>query len=142
MTVSEDGAVELAPSECRTLIAGGDFGRLAIRSSDGVDIFPVNFVMHDDALYFRSGPGSKMVDLTSDPRVAFEVDERSDTSAWSVVVHGHAMRLNSDADIEASTVLALRAWDPSDKFNYVRLEIDTITGRRVRLPERKVDRVS
>ena len=119
---------------CRRLLLSADFGRLAVRSDDGVDIFPVNFLLHGDALYFRSGPGSKMVDLTRDPRVAFEVDGRIDGAVWSVVVHGRAVRLSVDVDIESSTVLALRAWDPSAKFNYVRIAIATISGRRVPIP--------
>ena len=139
MTLLRDTTVDLDASECRELIADSEFGRLAVRSDDGVDIFPINFLMHGDALYFRSGPESKLVDLTRDPRVAFEVDDRTATTAWSVVVRGHAVRLNSDSDIEASTVPALRTWHPGAKFNYVRIEIETITGRRFPVSAREVN---
>ena len=39
-----------------------------------IDLFPVNYLAHDGALYFRSAPGSKLAQITANRKVAFEVD--------------------------------------------------------------------
>lgn len=121
---------ELTPIECLALLAGDDFGRLAVRVGDGVDIFPVNYVVHDDQVYFRSGPGTKLIRLTAAPEVAFEVDGRDGDRAWSVVVKGTAARLDDDEEIVASGLLAAAAAHPTEKLNYVRIDAREVTGRR------------
>jgi len=120
---------ELDLGQCRHLLRITDIGRIAIRVGDGVDLFPVNYLMHNDRLYFRSAPGSKMMLLTAEPEVAFEVDGRRGRRAWSVVVRGRARRLNSDAEIESSKVLGLKALHPSEKNNFVAIEPDRVSGR-------------
>ncbi|WKK71152.1 pyridoxamine 5'-phosphate oxidase family protein [Rathayibacter oskolensis] len=85
--------------------------------------------MHDGAIYFRSGPGSKMIDITQHPRVAFEFDGHRGRRHWSVVVHGDAHRLNSDIDIENSGIQQLEAFHDDDKNNFVRIDVESITGR-------------
>jgi uncharacterized protein len=111
-------------------------GRLATAAVDAttgevsIDVFPVNFLVHDRAVYFRSGPGSKLVDLTANHTVAFEADGQDGPAVWSVVVHGRAHRLMMDREIEESGVLELEAVHPTDKWNYVRIDADSITGIR------------
>ncbi len=119
----------LDAEECWRLLTEQDLGRLAIRARDGVDVFPVNYLVHDRVLYFRSAPGSKLIDLTRAPAVAFEIDGQLAHHVWSVVVHGIATRLGSDAEIEESGIHHLETWFPSDKFNYVRIVPTSITGR-------------
>jgi nitroimidazol reductase NimA-like FMN-containing flavoprotein (pyridoxamine 5'-phosphate oxidase superfamily) len=121
---------ELSLDECWTRLEDETLGRLAVRTSDGVDIFPVNFTVHDRVLFLRSAPGSKLVDMTSYPAVAFEVDGRQAGMHWSVVVKGEAQRLSSDAEIEASGVLTLHTMTSTAKWNYVRILPDSVTGRR------------
>lgn len=117
---------------CWRLLEQADYGRLGLRARHGVDVFPVNFRVHEQAVYLRSAPGSKMIDLTEDPRVAFEIDGSDGEQVWSVVIHGRAKRLDSDPEIERSGVLQLDAWQPGEKFNYVRIVPERITGRRFR----------
>lgn len=124
-----EGVRVLADDECWRLLVAHDLGRLAVQAGDGTDIFPVNYLVHERAIYFRSAPGSKLVDLSRSPGVAFEIDGQLAHRVWSVVVHGIAQRLGTDAEIEASGVHHLTTWHPSDKFNYVRVKPHTITGR-------------
>jgi nitroimidazol reductase NimA-like FMN-containing flavoprotein (pyridoxamine 5'-phosphate oxidase superfamily) len=119
----------LDTAECWRLLAEQEFGRLAMRDGEGVDIFPVNYLVHDSAIYFRSGPGAKLVDLTRHPGVAFEVDGQLAHRVWSVVISGAATRIGSDAEIHASGIQGLQTWHPSDKFNYVCLRPASVTGR-------------
>jgi osmotically-inducible protein OsmY len=123
---------ELDPDACFELLGAEGVGRLGIRDVNGVDIFPVNFVVHDRLLYFRSGPGVKMFRLTESPEVAFEVDGHDAEWTWSVVVKGEAQRLDDDAEIIASGIQEVAPEHPSDKFNYVRIQPRQITGRRFR----------
>jgi len=80
---------------------------------------------------FRSGPGSKLVNLTAAPLVAFEADSFDGRWHSSVVIHGRATRLDNDADILATGVNRLVSWSQTPKFNYVRITPTDITGRRV-----------
>ncbi|MEP6481043.1 MAG: pyridoxamine 5'-phosphate oxidase family protein [Rhodoglobus sp.] len=121
---------KLDASDCWSLLGEASIGRLAVRTTDSVDIFPVNFVAHDGAIFIRSAPGSKLVDITRAAAVAFEIDGSGRLDHWSVVAHGRAERMSSDLEIEASGVLGLHTMTSSAKWNYIRISVDSITGRR------------
>jgi nitroimidazol reductase NimA-like FMN-containing flavoprotein (pyridoxamine 5'-phosphate oxidase superfamily) len=127
---------DLSAEECWRLLAAAPLGRLATAVVDpatgelSLDVFPVNFLVHEDAIFFRTGPGAKLMELTANDKVAFEVDGETGLVTWSVVVHGRAHRLMMDRDIEESGVLELEAVHPTDKWNYVRITVDSITGIR------------
>ena len=124
-TLDEDACWELA--------ASAELGRMAIRGYDEVDIFPVNFLVTGRKIYFRSGPGSKLMDLTRWPLVAFECDGMRDAVRWSVVVRGIASPMGLEHEIIESGVLDLATWAPGEKFNYVCLDPRSISGRQFRL---------
>ncbi|PTL71511.1 pyridoxamine 5-phosphate oxidase [Rathayibacter caricis DSM 15933] len=134
-TRSNTTLVELTTEECWRLARSTDIGRLAVidhtpsTRGPSATIVPVNFLVHDGAIFFRSGPGSKMMDITQHPRVAFEFDGHRGRRFWSVVVHGDAHRLNSDIDIENSGIQQLEAFHDDDKNNFVRIDVVSITGR-------------
>ena len=128
---SGDAITYLRSQECWALLETQSLGRLAI-GGERVEIFPVNFLVHDGSVYFASAPGSKLMELTQSPSVAFEADGTTSGQLWSVVIHGHAVRLARDIDIEMSGILQLKGWHPTAKHNYVRITPDEITGRRFR----------
>ncbi|MEN2740318.1 pyridoxamine 5'-phosphate oxidase family protein [Microbacterium sp. X-17] len=130
-------AVErLTRERCWDLLATEHVGRLAvIRPDGGPDVFVMDYLVGEQALFLRSGPGAKLVDVTHDPRIAFEVDGREDGFQWSVVLRGVANRMNRDDEIEASGVLDLQTTSPTNKFNYVRITPSAVTGCRFR-PQR------
>lgn len=125
---------ELTEQQCWDALASVDVGRIAIRAGNDIDIFPVNFLVHDKRVYFRSAPGAKLIDLTRSPRVAFEADgsagEHGTGPRWSVVIKGGAHRLGMDSEIVASGVLTLHSLVPTEKWNYVAVVPHTISGRR------------
>jgi nucleotide-binding universal stress UspA family protein len=124
---------ELDPSACWEVLGERGVGRLALRAEpEGVDIMPVNYLARDGMLYFKSAPGTKLIELTEHPSVAFEVDHESAGNHVSVVVRGTARRLDADDDIERSGVLTLLAAEPGEKLNYVAVAVETITGRAFR----------
>jgi nitroimidazol reductase NimA-like FMN-containing flavoprotein (pyridoxamine 5'-phosphate oxidase superfamily) len=133
MTPSTESAVDVLGDEASWhLLAGADIGRLAVSIDGGVDIFPINFVVADRVIFFRTAPGSKLMDLTAHPVVALEADGTLNRRRWSVVVKGTAVRLASDEEIEASGVLSLHSLVPTEKWNYVRITATSITGRQFR----------
>jgi nitroimidazol reductase NimA-like FMN-containing flavoprotein (pyridoxamine 5'-phosphate oxidase superfamily) len=127
-------AVEvLSETECWELLHRVALGRLAVVTPDGADIYPMNFTVHDRAIYVRSAPGHKLIDLTAAPAVAFEADGRESHTHWSIVIRGQARRLAADEEIEASGILQLRSATQWAKWNYVRITPVQITGRRFTL---------
>jgi len=137
MTASDSASV-LSEEKCWDVLTSVDVGRVAIRVADDIDIFPVNFLVRDGLVYFRTAPGTKIIELTSAPRVAFEADGTRGTRYWSVAIKGDARRLDSDAEIVASGILRLHSLDPAAKWNYVRITPRSISGRHfepVRRPE-------
>lgn len=117
--------------EAWRLLGTAPFGRLAVVRPDGApDVFPMNFTLRGAHILLRSAAGSKLHDITVHPQVAFEVDGHDAGARWSVVVHGEATRMETDAEIEASGVLGLWTASPTEKFSYVRVTPGVVTGRR------------
>ena len=81
---------ELDEDESRRLLAEHHLGRLAIPDFGGPVIFPVNYVLDQDLVIFRTDPGSKLDAATEREQVAFEVDavDEATRTGWSVVVRG------------------------------------------------------
>ena len=125
----------LSDDECWALLSAAPLGRIAVRTEDGVDIFPVNFVVTDRFIYLRSAPGSKLVDISAASSVAFEADGSRGRRHWSVVVHGQAKRMSFEGDILASGVLALETATSSAKWNFIRVTPHSISGRRFTSPK-------
>lgn len=132
-----DEPVEMMSSDaCWDLLRRVELGRLATSVHGDIDVFPVNYVVHDHGILFRTAPGSKLLELSVNPRVAFEVDDYTATSAASVVIKGIAERVERQDDIDAADALPLVPWIPTLKYRWVRIVPHVITGRRfTRAPE-------
>lgn len=127
------GAMEiLTEADCWTLLAGAEVGRLAVAVAGEVDIFPVNYVVDDRTVVFRTAAGTKLAEVVISGTVAFEVDgyDRDQGRAWSVVCKGRATHLDTFAEIYRAEALPLVPWHPSPKDQFVRIRPRTVTGRR------------
>lgn len=129
MSGAEQPLAALSDEECWSRLRETEIGRLALAPAGEIDIFPVNFTVHAGALYFRTAPGSKLLDLTVNPDVAFEIDGWDDTTAFSVVVKGIAERLESQTEIDEADRLPLAQWAPTLKYRWVRIRPVSISGR-------------
>ncbi len=133
---SVPGIEELTVDECWKLLEKDGVGRLATATVDRAtgevtpDIFPINFHVYEQRILFRSAPGNKLIDLTVQPTVAFQTDGHRGRKHWSVVARGTARRMMFDSDIVESGILDLQSTLPTQKWNYVRIEVETITGIR------------
>jgi hypothetical protein len=122
---------ELTPTECWRLLRNAHMGRLATSARERVEIFPINYLVRDETILFRTAAGTKLEELSRRPEFAFEIDGEDSRWHWSVVVHGTAELLVDDAEVLQSGVLELVSWCPADKFAFVRLTPEVVTGRRI-----------
>lgn len=120
---------ELSVAECWDLLNSNEFGRLALSVSDQPEIFPVNYVVQDGTLLFRTAPGTKLASLTVNESVAMEIDGHDDAGGWSVVVKGHAHVAEWGADFAEAQIAGLRTWVATVKPVFVRVQPGGITGR-------------
>ena len=128
------GITELTADACWRLLRSHDLGRIAASAAGFVDIFPINYVADDGiALYFRTAPGTKLLELAINDRVAFEIDGADKFDAWSVVVKGRAERLERQSEMDAAELLGLSPWIPTLKYRWVRIRPTEIAGRRFAL---------
>ena len=122
MTVLDDAA-------CWERLATQQVGRLVTHVGDLVDVVPINFVVDGESIVFRTASGSKLAGLTVNNAVAFEVDEIGEERGWSVVLHGRAHALETEAEIAAAEKLPLRPYVPTLKPTFVRVVVETLSGR-------------
>ena len=128
--VRNDETRAMTASECWELLGESGIGHLALRAQPvGVDIVPVNYLVVDGQLLFKSGPGAKLAEVAEHPYVALQIEHLLGAAWFSVVVKGRAERLDCDEDIESSGILDHHPTQPGDKFNYVRIVPDVVLGR-------------
>ena len=132
MEDTSEPVIALSEEQCWERLSQMELGRLVTHVGDILDIFPVNYVVDGGGLLFRTGQGSKLFELTINDEVLFEVDDHTETEAWSVIVRGHAHPLEAFADVERADGLALTPWIPTLKYIYVRIEPTRISGRAFR----------
>lgn len=120
--------------ECLRLLAGNQVGRLAISVEGQPLIFPVNYILDDDVVIFRTDSGIKL-DGTLLARVAFEIDhvDVPRKQGWSVVVQGVGRPINESFDwvSERRHRLPLEPWAPGDKEHWVEIVDPEVSGRRL-----------
>jgi nitroimidazol reductase NimA-like FMN-containing flavoprotein (pyridoxamine 5'-phosphate oxidase superfamily) len=141
---------ELTRADAVALLQRHRFGRIAFTFHDRVDIEPIHFVYHDDWIYGRTAPGTKLSVLTHHPWAAFEVDEvRSDDDWRSVVAKGAIFFLDDDTDdayehalavIRRAAPHALTDDDPTPERTILfRMHVDELHGRAASSGDARAD---
>lgn len=128
---------KLEPPECWSLVAGAHLGRIAFVVGEFPVVLPVNHLLDDDRVVFRTGRGAVLDAAVAGSAVAFEVDgvdERSQTG-WSVLVRGHAEHVDDDDERRRLTQRGLMPWAPGARPEWVRVTAVGITGRRISVPD-------
>lgn len=127
------GIEVLDRAECLRLLATQTVGRLAVADEGHPMILPVNYVLHDEHVVFRTSEGTKLDAAARRGPVAFEIDQTDPVyhNGWSVVVTGNAEVVSDAALLEELQALPLRSWSPHQKSNWVRVRVDRVSGRRI-----------
>jgi nitroimidazol reductase NimA-like FMN-containing flavoprotein (pyridoxamine 5'-phosphate oxidase superfamily) len=128
--------LELDRSECLRLLAGNNFGRLAVTISDRTPVIrPVNYVFDESSqsVVFRTALGSKFGALIRAKNAVFEIDgtDEADQTGWSVVVSGVAEAIVREGEIERLTATSLEPWAPGQRHFWMRIRAFTVSGRRI-----------
>jgi nitroimidazol reductase NimA-like FMN-containing flavoprotein (pyridoxamine 5'-phosphate oxidase superfamily) len=130
---STGAAIEILQADvCWDFLRGSAVGRLAVDVGGQPDIFPINYVVHDEALYFRTAAGTKLAAAVLMGNVALEIDgfEPHGRSAWSVVVKGRAHEVERMQELFEAEDLPLFPWVATPKPSIVRIDPERVTGRR------------
>jgi uncharacterized protein len=126
---------ELSVGTCMDLLAQHHFGRVAL-TDDGVPvIFPVNYVLHEGDIFFRTGVGAKLDAALRAAPAAFEIDglDAKRRVGWSVLARGIVREVSDDEDRDGLLALPIESEVAGEGSPLVRLETRSITGRRVPL---------
>lgn len=121
----------LTDDECWQLLESQEVGRLATAAAGEPEIFPVNFAVGGRALYINTTPGSKLVEIAVNRKVAFEIDQWGPDLAYSVVVKGTAKILETEAERAEATATGLVSFTTTDKEEWVRITPTEVTGRQI-----------
>jgi nitroimidazol reductase NimA-like FMN-containing flavoprotein (pyridoxamine 5'-phosphate oxidase superfamily) len=123
---------ELPEDECLELLGSKQVGRLALVDPDGPLVVPLNYVLHEGMVLFRTSPHTSVGRHARSGPVAFEVDEIDDftQSGWSVLVRGRAEYPDPD---DLPTVAGERPnpWPRGVRTLHVWIRPRSITGRRL-----------
>ncbi|KAA9157457.1 pyridoxamine 5'-phosphate oxidase family protein [Amycolatopsis acidicola] len=116
----------LTPKECVDLLAATPIGRLAFSEDALPAIHPVNFFLHRGDIIVRAG-GTGALDRLGHTVVALQADriDKNSHIGWSVVAVGKATAI---AAVDGPADLA-----PGARTRFLRIPIEIITGRLVRL---------
>ncbi|RNE49711.1 pyridoxamine 5'-phosphate oxidase family protein [Corynebacterium alimapuense] len=135
MTLNEEVFRSLSAEQSLARLAGVQPGRIVVRRSEEIDIFPVNFVIDEGSIYFRTAEGSKLFTISLNQDVLFEGDGVVDGTAWSVIIRGNARVLSDSKEISYADSLNLKPWAPTLKYNWVCVSADDISGREFDIAE-------
>lgn len=124
----------LSEAECRTLLAEGQTGRVAVVAPDGPHIIPVNYALVDESLIFRTSPFTLLATYANNATIAFEVDHSDDVRqiGWSVLARGRATAVYDSRELAHIN----RVWEPvpwagGERNLHLRLVYTQLTGRSV-----------
>lgn len=123
---------KLSFDQCWDLLAAANVGRLGLVVDDHPEIFPVNYVIYDRHIVFRTGRGRKLWGAMASRPGVFEIDgyDVPTTEAWSVMARGETVLMTDPEEVAKVDALGLEPWQPGAKDHYIRLVPRALTGRR------------
>lgn len=126
---------ELSTDQCIELLRSGVVGRIALSTSTGPHIVPINYSVVDDSIVMRTSPYSVLGRHGLNARVAFEIDQfdHEYEVGWSVVAHGTTAAVADPEEFERiRQVWSPRPWAGGAARNlHLRLTWTELTGRRL-----------
>lgn len=124
---------ELEPTECLRLLVSSNVGRLGYRTQEEQRIVPINYVIFDDHLVFRTSPDHDIAQSVPWRPVAFEVDDVDKflQTGWSVHVSAVAEELPRESLRAMDADETPEPWAEGVRSLYIRIPLKHITGRRV-----------
>ena len=140
MTTAPQPISIMSEPECWDRLSSVGLGRLVTSVDGSPEIFPVNFVVQDRTVLFRTAEGTKLVSTAINDEVLFEADYHDDTEGWSVIVRGWTRVVRTDDDRTKAEAAPLRPWTVTAKDHFVRIRPSRVTGRLFAFGPDPVDR--
>jgi nitroimidazol reductase NimA-like FMN-containing flavoprotein (pyridoxamine 5'-phosphate oxidase superfamily) len=128
------GRIEvLEVSECRRLLVTSNVGRLGYATPDEQRIVPLNYVVFDEHLVFRTSSENDIARFVPGRPVAFEVDDMDGflQSGWSVLACGTADELPRESLRAMDVGETPEPWAEGVRPLYLQIPLTRLTGRRV-----------
>jgi uncharacterized protein len=119
--------------ECMELLAAKSVGRIAYTTDAGPRILPVNYVLVNDCVIFRTVPDGEIFHHALSSVCAFEIDETDEffESGWSVVVVGRLQLATVDDFAQMRHGRLPEPWAGGNRYMFVGLPCEHVSGRRV-----------
>ena len=135
--MSDSGLVieTLSDEECGSFLGRASVGRVGVTIDALPVVLPVNFALVEDAVVFRTTPGTKLSMALHGAVVAFEVDDYDPNGdrGWSVLIQGTAAEVTDADRVAAIRALPLRFISTrGEGDHFVEVALGTVTGRRIR----------
>ncbi|MFT5443127.1 MAG: nitroimidazol reductase NimA-like FMN-containing flavoprotein [Myxococcota bacterium] len=128
--LAPDAIEVLGLAECHRLLSATSVGCMGLPTSGAPELRPVNFVLDEGAIVFRTGAGKILeagrCGLPASLQ-AFAIEPLEHTG-WSVMVSGKLSELPTN---ERTLRLPLRPWASGKKDSFVRLSMRHISGVRI-----------
>jgi uncharacterized protein len=129
------GMVEIGPDECLALLGTVPVGRVGVTIDALPSVLPVNFVVWNGGIVFRTVPGTKLDAAAAGEVVAFEVDAYGagdGSGGWSVLVRGIAREVIDAGELAEVGSLPLDSWAwDGEARRCVCIDPTVMTGRRL-----------
>ena len=99
----------------------------------GARILPVNYILADACVIFRTAKDGEIFRHALDSICAFEIDDTDEffESGWSVVVVGPLQLATEDDFARMLHGGVPEPWAAGDRWMFVRLACEDVSGRRV-----------
>jgi nitroimidazol reductase NimA-like FMN-containing flavoprotein (pyridoxamine 5'-phosphate oxidase superfamily) len=129
----DTGLEVLDTEECLRLLRSVPVGRLVFTLGGLPAIRLVNFRLDGDTVVFATGPGDKFRAAERGDVVAFEADEIDQDRhlGWTVTVVGHLSVVSAEETARLHRAFPLRPWAPDRDQYFVRLGVESMSGRRL-----------
>ncbi|MEU8591224.1 pyridoxamine 5'-phosphate oxidase family protein [Streptomyces sp. NPDC048664] len=124
---------ELTTRECHDLLSTHGVGRLAVQTSHGPAIIPLNYAVVGGSVVFRTAPDT-VPSQAAGSQVAFEVDriDAAYSQGWSVLVRGSARTVTDRDEVRRLQEEAYSTpWAGGQRDLWIRIDPESITGRRI-----------
>ncbi|MHA7155733.1 pyridoxamine 5'-phosphate oxidase family protein [Arthrobacter sp. TMN-50] len=124
----------LNADECWALMAGQTTGRIGFLYEGMVTIFPLNCIVYDGGVYFRTSEDA-VIARSQLEQAAFQLDhiDTPTRSGWTILVNGPVNRITDPALLK--TLWGSRAdepWAPGQRNVFFGISPRKISGRRLR----------
>lgn len=124
--------IHLSTAECWDKLGTHGVGRIAVPAQQGPAVLPVNYLVDDGTVVYRTAPGDRAQPAPGEA-VSFQVDQIDDhlSHGWSVLLTGTAEHIEDGVETAGLVERAPEPWAGGDRPVWIRVRPKSVTGRRI-----------